>query len=264
MATPPVVSFQFPAGGSAHAPYVGQNFADLIKYISDRNDGTVDWDVLSVAGASTFKTAITITPTSNQIVLGTTRTVTLHAPTPASASRIVTIPDLSGAYSVVGTIGTQTISGTKTFDGQLIGKGTATNDNAATGYIGETVVSVQSSFQNAGASSQWFNVTSVSLTAGDWLAFGTVGTNHNGATITAGSIACAVSIHSGNTTTDHVLPDNVSDIFDSPTAAQDSAGFVDGYRLSLSGTTTVYLKALIGFTAGTPRARGRIRCVRIR
>ncbi len=58
-----------------------------------------------------------ISATSNQLVLGTTRTVTLTAPTPASSSRTVTIPDLSASYSIVGTEGTQTINGNKTLSG---------------------------------------------------------------------------------------------------------------------------------------------------
>lgn len=36
---------------------------------------------------------ITLTATSNQIILGTTRTITLNAPTPATSSRTHTIPD---------------------------------------------------------------------------------------------------------------------------------------------------------------------------
>lgn len=59
----------------------------------------------------------TLTNTTNQLVLGTTRTVTVTAPTPASASRTVTLPDLSANYSVVGTEGTQTINGNKTLSG---------------------------------------------------------------------------------------------------------------------------------------------------
>lgn len=57
--------------------------------------------------------------TSNQIVLGTTRTVTLTAPTPATASRTITFPDLSGDYDVVGNIGTQSIAGAKTFSSAI-------------------------------------------------------------------------------------------------------------------------------------------------
>lgn len=56
----------------------------------------------------------TLTSTTNQLVLGTTRTVTVTAPTPATTSRVVTIPDLAGDYSVLGTIGNQSKSGTLT------------------------------------------------------------------------------------------------------------------------------------------------------
>lgn len=59
----------------------------------------------------------TLSATSNQLVLGTTRTVTVTAPTPASLSRTVTLPDLSASYSVVGTEGAQTLNGNKTLSG---------------------------------------------------------------------------------------------------------------------------------------------------
>lgn len=59
MATPPVVSYQFPPTGPALAPYVGQDFADIIKYISDRNDGTASWDAISVAGNAILTTSDT-------------------------------------------------------------------------------------------------------------------------------------------------------------------------------------------------------------
>lgn len=120
MATDPSVPFQYLPSGNAAAPRTQANFEAILKYIRDRNDGTVAWDSLVVTGGSTFNTAITITPTTNQIILGTTRTVTLTAPTPASASRIITFPDLSGAYSVVGTIGAQTVAGVKTFSNDVV------------------------------------------------------------------------------------------------------------------------------------------------
>jgi len=58
---------------------------------------------------------LTIAATSNQLVLGTTRTVTVTAPTPASASRTWTIPDLSGDMTFAAIGGAQTITGAKTF-----------------------------------------------------------------------------------------------------------------------------------------------------
>ncbi len=63
--------------------------------------------------------SVRITKTSDQLILGTTRTVTLTAPPPASSSRTVTIPDLVGNYDVVGTIGTQSIGGSKTFSSDI-------------------------------------------------------------------------------------------------------------------------------------------------
>ncbi len=70
---------------------------------------------IHTAATPTFASE-TLTAITNQIILGTTRTVTITAPTPASASRTVTIPDLVGNYDLLGTIGAQTITGAKTFE----------------------------------------------------------------------------------------------------------------------------------------------------
>lgn len=59
--------------------------------------------------------AVTVAATSNQIILGTTRTVTITAPTPASASRTHTIPDVGADSSFVMLAGSQAITGAKTF-----------------------------------------------------------------------------------------------------------------------------------------------------
>jgi hypothetical protein len=157
--------------------------------------------------------------------------------------------------------GTQTIPGTKTFSGQLIGKGTATNDNAASGYIGESARAINTTFTNAAATTQFKDVTSISLTAGDWLVTGNVSFTLNGATMT--QAAAAISINSNNTTTDHVQGDNL--VFGAPpTANYDQDLNIGDYRLSLTGTTTVYLKGRCDFSAGTPQHKGRISAVRIR
>jgi len=73
----------------------------------------------TVVGATTFSTAVTITPTTNQLVLGTTRTVTISATQPASTSRTWTIPDITGNGTFAALEGTQTFSGAKTFSSTL-------------------------------------------------------------------------------------------------------------------------------------------------
>lgn len=72
----------------------------------------------TLSGAKTFSTAVSITPTTDQLVLGTTTTVTLNAPTPAS-SATYTIPDVGTTASFVMTAGTQTIGGSKTLSSAL-------------------------------------------------------------------------------------------------------------------------------------------------
>lgn len=85
----------------------------------------------TVGGAKTFSTAVTINPTTNQLVLGVTNTTTINSVAPA-ASRTYTIPDAGAAASFVMTESAQTINGTKTFGGNILlptSGGTASNFN---------------------------------------------------------------------------------------------------------------------------------------
>jgi hypothetical protein len=79
------------------------------------NPGMVSTGTQTWAGAKTFSTAVTITPGSNQMILGNTRTVTINAPTPASVSRVWQIPDISSDGTFAALQGTQTFTGAKTF-----------------------------------------------------------------------------------------------------------------------------------------------------
>lgn len=139
--------------------------------------------------------------------------------------------------------------------------GSSTNDNASAGNYGEYVVSAVSSFSNTAATTVFGNITTISLTAGDWDVVGQTVFNANGATVTDG-YATAVSINSGNTTTDHVKGTNV--LYGTPGANNNMASTSVVYRISLSGTTTVYLKAMSAFSAGQPQVLGTIRARRIR
>lgn len=245
----------FVAGTTIVSQQVDDNNAAIVDYINDRNAGSANWEALSTTGA------FTSTLTTNQIILGTTNTVTITAPAP-SASRVLTIPDPGAAASFVMTAGTQTISDTKTFDGQLIGKGTPTNDAAAAGYIGEYIESVITSDTNFPATGEYGDLTSISLTAGDWDVWTSGTSKANGATVV--HIRFGISATSGNSAIGLVSGDNL--IFTSavPTAATDSGMQVPPYRVSLSGTTTYYLKFLGEFSAATPQAIGKIAARRVR
>lgn len=98
----------------------------------------------------TFAATVNITATTNQLVLGTTNTVTITSPAPA-ASRVYTIPDVLGAASFVMTAGAQSIAGVKTFTGgagaiTLSASTIAMGANKITGLANGTVTTDAAAF----------------------------------------------------------------------------------------------------------------------
>jgi predicted nucleic acid-binding Zn-ribbon protein len=87
------------------------------------NIGTLQSDLSTAQSAITAlqnptafsATTLTATATTNQLILGAVRTLTLSAPTPATASRVYTIPDVSTNSQFVMTNGGQTVDGIKRF-----------------------------------------------------------------------------------------------------------------------------------------------------
>jgi hypothetical protein len=132
-------------------------------------------------------------------------------------------------------------------------QGVATNSNAAAGIVGEYVRNYAAAV-TAAATNTFKNITSISLTAGDWdvtgLAYMTNSGTRNG---------LAVSQYPNNTTTDHVEGDNLL------YAGGGDAGLtVAAYRLSLAGSATVYLKGLMTYSTGGTSMSGRISARRVR
>lgn len=143
-------------------------------------------------------------------------------------------------------------------------KGTNTNDNATAGNIGEYVSSTVLIGSAAPLTTATFgNVTSISLTAGDWDVWGNVGLVPAGTTTYTGFYGGAISTTSG---TPNVSPNggaNVSFANDAFTGV--SAVFVVGQmRISLASTTTVYLLAVANFGVSTMGAYGFIGARRAR
>lgn len=144
-------------------------------------------------------------------------------------------------------------------------KATATNDSAAAGKVGEYI---SSSIVVASAvsltNSTWANVTSVSLTAGDWdVVF---------EPRFSGGATTTVTCLGGTITTTSATPDTTVDreafnIFASftPFVTNDQALTAVGpARFSLSSATTVYGAAFALFGASTCKAYGALRARRVR
>lgn len=154
-------------------------------------------------------------------------------------------------------------SGQITFSPTTTGiKGTTTNDDAAAGNVGEYISSYAGGAgTNFPTSSQWGDLTSISLTAGDWSVDCNIDVLANGATATNESFG--ISTTSGNSATGLNSGDNQSST-PLATVTFDGSGVIPAFRMSLSATTTVYFKYLAVYSAGTPKARGRISARRIR
>lgn len=137
--------------------------------------------------------------------------------------------------------------------------GTSTNDNATAGFVGEFTSSIiQSGSAVAVTTATATNITSISLTAGDWDVWGNyiVNSNNSNGTASLGWVS----------TTSAALPDAAFyTIFNPNGSVFNSAGAaVPGQRFSLSGTTTVYLSCYGTFNTGAGTATGGIYARRVR
>ena len=146
--------------------------------------------------------------------------------------------------------------------------GSSTNDNATTGNIGEWITAAVASGSAISMSTVTVtNITSISLTAGDWDVYAQVafkGTTTTKVVYRQGGISIA------NNTLSNVASMNTS-IF---SVTQDTGGIIPGSnvdtfntapcRQSLSGTTTIYLNANASFSVSTMTCYGYISAIRVR
>lgn len=140
-------------------------------------------------------------------------------------------------------------------------KGTTTNNNAAAGFIGEYIESVVAGV-NFPATTVYGDLTSISLTAGDW----EVTSQFSAAVGTATGITqfiTGISVTPGNSGAGLSLGNNRADTI-APIGNFNSSIPVSGYRQSLSATTTIYLKFRMDYATGQPTAFGRLSARRMR
>lgn len=134
-------------------------------------------------------------------------------------------------------------------------KGSTTSETTCSDCYGAELTTTTIIFSNVAATSQYGNVVSMSLTPGVWNLGGNVVMTANGATISSSTVA--ISINSGNTTTDHV--ETVNQLPYRPAVSgADITLSIPRYRLSLASTTTVYLKTRADYSVATPQAKGHL------
>lgn len=165
---------------------------------------------------------------------------------------VITLPGTPVAYNGV-RIST---SGTRI-------QGTITNDNAHAGDYGEYISSAALNLTNAVTTNQYGDLVSITLTAGDWDISYSARWNINGATWSDGFFG--VSSTSGNNGTGLTAANSQDGNWaSSSTTPLTFNSSISGIRVTLSSSTTYYLKYFSLYTVGTPAARGEIRARRIR
>lgn len=227
---------------------------------------------LTVSGTGTHSFAGPIAGTASAAGLVLTRgtkTLSLNANyaggdafaeiTTATGMGVYISPGTSGAPIVtLTTAGKSTIAGATGTDI----KGTTTNDNAATGYVGEYVSSTVASGSavDLAVAGTVYNVTLVSLTAGDWDVSGVVAFAPNAATtilqLVGGISTTSATLGSGGSFI--AVPWTGSTMGTNPEYA------LPVQRITLTATTDVRLVARGNFAVNTLGAYGVIRARRVR
>jgi hypothetical protein len=143
-------------------------------------------------------------------------------------------------------------------------QGTNTNNNASVGFVGEYVTSGYVSGVSIG-STVTTNVTSISLTAGDWEVSGMIGATPANTTLLSGLLG-AISLTTASLTP--VETGNSISVIPIPAIAFNGTAIIQyalpHMRVSLSTTTTIYLNVNISFSTSTCTAQGILRARRVR
>lgn len=141
--------------------------------------------------------------------------------------------------------------------------GTTTNDSAGAGYVGEIISSNVAPGTVALTSGVITNITSITLTAGDWDVWGNVGFSSGTGSTTISSLVASISNTSASLETYPVggAVQQLSLPFATGSNPFVSAGF---RRYSLSSTTTIYLIGVASFAVSTLAGSGFIGARRAR
>jgi hypothetical protein len=142
--------------------------------------------------------------------------------------------------------------------------GTTTNNNATAGNIGEEISSTVSTYTNYTTTATYQNITSITLTPGDWdISIPVFTCSTNSATITGDAIfVVSTTTASASGAVEGV---NISYISQSTLlGSSKQSGIIAPFRVSLASTTTYYLNTQASFSAGNPQFVGTIRARRMR
>lgn len=131
--------------------------------------------------------------------------------------------------------------------------GTTAGGNAASGFLGEYISANPASAVTPATSNSNVNITSISLTAGDWDVWGSVFYT-NGTTSATTNITAGISLTTG--TFDSLVSGGLVILQQAFVASSTQQASISSRRVSLSSTTTVFLVGLAVYTTVTGSSWG--------
>jgi len=232
------------------------------KANSDGSNATGTWSINTSGNAATATNATNVTTNANLTghVTSVGNAAVLGSFTKAQLNTAVSDADLASSGANADITSMTAVTSINRTGGTSI-KGINTNTAAAAGDVGEYVESTATSV-NAPAPSTYGDITSITLTAGDWdisaIAASIVNT---GVSITAvvSGIGTAPGASSAGMSTGDNLGYSVP-----PTAQYFPTITIPPKRVLIASTTTYYLKMWMSYSSGTPQFHGRISARRVR
>lgn len=220
----------------------------------------------SVIGVGSSGNLFLNTATNNAIVFNdgsNGSTLVLASIGAAIANQIAIVPAAAGIAPVVSCSGTDT-NITNSIQGKGTGgvniKGQTAATNAPAGYVGEYISASQTTPQNLTTGTS-INLTSITLTPGDWEVWGSVGFTPAGSTVMIVSFGC-ISLSSASMTPAEA---NAGPSISGTTGTGVSIYFsLTPNRINVSSNTTVFLNSQGVFTTSTCTSTGFIKARRIR
>jgi hypothetical protein len=270
-------------------PQGTNNSASAILYTDGQNDVWLADSPLGIGAVSTgsvtncsgTSSALNFTTGSGFSCNATINALTLGGATFAAPGPIGSTSTSSGAFSSISTpsatIGGGTINGTSvgatspstgafttlSSTGATSLTGVTGGTCAGAGLIGQCINSnIPSGSAVALTTAVVGNVTSVSLTAGNWLCYGNLAFSPAGTTVTSSQGGWISTASATNPTPPNAGSEFFSQAMNTVAGTNGNIWPVGFTMENLTTTTTVFLEALANFTTSTESVYGYINCIR--
>ncbi len=259
-------------GGATQSFRTTNGGADSVanRFAAFQYGGTTGAKMVFSADATTFALNFATANASTNLVRGAQLSTTMTTTTAGAEVQTVALGTMVG-----GTLATRL--GIGVLGGVEI-QGTATNDDAGAGKVGEAKESTQSSFASTNSTTaQYFDAVTLTLTAGDWLVSGTIAFKANTGTFASTDFLVGFGSVTGNDPTSMttgitavqmtgVAPTTWTNFAISPPTVRVQSDGTNLYMngVTISSTQVIRLKGYCIFSGGQPQYKAIIHALRVR